>query len=216
MGKRILREYISAFRWKNLKKIAKYDYASMACSIWLIIYIFWNASMERKSEHEMVIKLAALLPLVFLFLSKGIHPFGLPKIMYLCPMSEKERKQYIFCRYYIQMAIHLSVSVIGIVVLFFVTEFHPLALLGMFSNALLLSSMVGIGENGENHAVQEYFLFPLALFTDFVQFLLLTEANRNWIWQLAFWIIFFCIELPISISYWRYLKKTFEASIYYE
>lgn len=116
MLRRALFDYISSFRWRNIKKAYKYNTSVFFIMLPFYIYQITNA-LIKDTEASI-----CLLPWLFIFMfgTMGLElvPLRLPKLMFLCPMNRKERKQYISIMYWLKIVIpsilEVLVGMIGV------------------------------------------------------------------------------------------------------
>lgn len=93
MWKWVVRDYFAAFRWEKSK-----EWLKNSNGWWLIIYFSLmlpvNFNMWSKGLHIGIYLIVAL-PFLYGVVSVAVHDKALPKVMYLCPMEQGIRKEYI-------------------------------------------------------------------------------------------------------------------------
>lgn len=109
MLKRALYDYVRSFTWKNFIRI--YKKSNLFMWIFLLnIFNMCNALDESKGGS------ISFLLWMFVFLlgiiGMELCPIKLPKIMYLSPMNEAERKQYLVRVYWIRIIIPTFVEAV--------------------------------------------------------------------------------------------------------
>ncbi|MBQ7934480.1 MAG: hypothetical protein IJ327_06835 [Lachnospiraceae bacterium] len=91
MGEMIIRDYFRAFRWSKFKDVFWQG------GFWIIymgvIFPFCGGFTE-KGEYYVTFQMI-FLPCLFGFISCSLHPMELPKAMFLCPMSNGQRRDYV-------------------------------------------------------------------------------------------------------------------------
>lgn len=141
MLKNIVREYFSAFRLGNIK--ASYQKNNW----WFFIYmgiilpiIIFSGGAE--SFRQILAYYVLMLPVAFELFAVPLHPFALPKIMYLCPMTEQERREYLVKSYWMKVLFPCIVELVVVIGLA-VTGWYNNFLLGQFFtlNTMLVLSV---------------------------------------------------------------------------
>lgn len=94
MDKKVFRDYRDAFRLHNIKRSLRQNSqaGALAWSIYMMTIPFitiWNTNTNVKGY------LLALAFFIFAILNNGIVSVGLPKEMFLVPMSMEERRRYL-------------------------------------------------------------------------------------------------------------------------
>lgn len=129
MTAKILAEYINAFRLSNFKKLGENNrwwiYINMLSLFPLCFGRVFDATRDFISYYLIV------LPLLFNLLNIDLYPLTLPKMMFLCPMSGKERVQYIRNCYCMKVVISTLADSVFLVVLILLDYLNPLAALYM-------------------------------------------------------------------------------------
>lgn len=91
MWKWVVRDYFAAFRWGKFKEWLKTGW-------WSILYfgLLMPLSLQLFEEpKEMVIYTCIVVPYMCVIISCNCHSMALPKVMYLCPMTEAQRQKYV-------------------------------------------------------------------------------------------------------------------------
>lgn len=111
MWKWVVRDYFAAFRWEKLKETSK-GWG------WMVIYLllFYPTWLDvYDSERRTLCYYVISVPILLTIISGSLHPIRLPKIMYLCPLTKEERKDYI--RYSTIFCVLMNVLLGGIAVM---------------------------------------------------------------------------------------------------
>lgn len=107
MTKQVIRDYFSAFHWEKIKEFYKnggwFFFLNMTVILPMFVRIF-DSAIGAVNYYF------ALVPLEFAMFAAPLHPVALPKIMYLCPMSETERREYITKAFWFKFAVPVVVS----------------------------------------------------------------------------------------------------------
>lgn len=117
--KMVIRDYFAAFRMDQIKanyagsNLSGYWYL-MACG--LVILPALQQLFARPLEVIIRFYVTAVL-LLFALYAALLHPVALSKLLYLCPMSEAERRAYIRKSYGFKIGFAVGLSVLGMGVL---------------------------------------------------------------------------------------------------
>lgn len=113
MVKRAFLDYISCFRWRNFVNL----YKKSTIFIWILIFNIINMSNNLLKESTSEATIYFVWVSIFLFggIGMGMCPMKLPKLMFLTPMNEKERKSYIQVSFWVRISVPTLVgAVVGI------------------------------------------------------------------------------------------------------
>lgn len=115
----VARDYFAAFRWSKIKESF---FGRNFSSWWWIMYvcvlmpIMTPRNWERGPEHIFQ-HICVSLIVMFGAFAAPLHPIALPKMMYLCPMDENERKNYLQKSFLFKIFAGFVISVLAISVL---------------------------------------------------------------------------------------------------
>ena len=101
------RSYVSKCNLNSLKK-ALYNGIYLMVLLF-VIYPFIFLNPNKASISTTIRYFVYAVPLVFSMILFSMHYNRLPKQMYLCPITQEERRQYILCHYAINIAIPFMV-----------------------------------------------------------------------------------------------------------
>lgn len=111
MTGRVVRDYFMAFCWSNIK-------ASFNLYLFIIYaYLFGclpvlNSGIIAR-EKVNLLRLTVISGLaMFIVLVAVVHPVAMPKIMFLCPLSRAQRREYIRKAWLLKIAVPITMSVI--------------------------------------------------------------------------------------------------------
>ena len=144
MTKRVIRDYFAAFRWQKIKESQKKN------EWWILIYFMALAPLILGVYDSVTGTLAyylIIVPLLFTMFVPTIHTMKLPKIMYLCPLSMDERREYITKSCIIRIAAAVLVDIIAVMVLLVSGICDGLTAISILLNLMLLSVAIGSGIN---------------------------------------------------------------------
>lgn len=140
MLKMVLKDYREEFCISRMKKMGQFGY------YWIFIYmltIFPVLLNLQEKTDRMIRYYAFTIPLLFGIFSLGIIPIRLPKQMFLCPLSQKEREKYLHTLFGVRLIIPVILGALsyGMLVVIGMSNgiLFWLQLFGMFSLMLLAS-----------------------------------------------------------------------------
>ena len=137
MMKLVVRNYFAAFRWNNIKEEMKKGELYYLLFYWLgIIPMLWGV---WQTKEETVIYYMLVFPMLFFELSIRIHPMRMPKIMFLCPMNKRMRKEYISKFICFRILNIILVGGIGIAVLMLGGLCDWICAIGLFLNICVVA-----------------------------------------------------------------------------
>ncbi len=113
MWKWVVRDYFAAFRWEKLKE-------SLKGWGWMLIYFLclWPALFDvYDSKQGALCYYVISVPFLLAIVSGSLHPIRLPKIMYLCPLTKEERKDYIRYSTIFCVVMNVLLGIIAVVIL---------------------------------------------------------------------------------------------------
>lgn len=115
MWKWVVRDYFAAFRWEKSK-----EWLKNSNGWWLILYfgfLFPVCFNMWSSDKLFGVYFVMVLPIMFSAFSTAVHPMGLPKVMYLCPMEREIRREYIAKSYLFRMLVVVLLEVLVVTLL---------------------------------------------------------------------------------------------------
>lgn len=119
----VVRDYFAAFRWSKIKE----SFGGNNSGWWPVLYVYVlmpitsARNWERGPEH-IICHICVATIVMFGAFSAPLHPIALPKLMYLCPMDESERKDYLKKSFFFKIIAGFVISVVGIALLVLFTE----------------------------------------------------------------------------------------------
>ncbi len=115
MWKWVVRDYFAAFRWEKSK-----EWLKNSNGWWMILYfgLLFPACFNMWSSDKLLgVYFLMVLPVMLSAFSTAVHPMGLPKVMYLCPMEQEKRREYIEKSYLFRMLVVVLLEVLVAVLL---------------------------------------------------------------------------------------------------
>lgn len=114
MLKKVVLDYMDSLRWSRIKNAHNFSTA------WFYIYMLTIFPMLL-SINETLTKLGAyylgIVPLLFGTLSVSVVHLRLPKQMFLCPLTQSERKQYVWQLFGIRLFVPLLFGIVSSVLI---------------------------------------------------------------------------------------------------
>lgn len=210
------REYWRAFRIDNLKRMWKSDKESWFAPFYLMVYplLFGGGFTDRHVNENILLYVAVLIPMVFVIFSEIIHPVRLPKIMYLCPMTDEKRREMIRNGYYFRVCLHWGVMMIGLLAVIIYSSFDPILAVEYAINSLLLSMMITIEKKyGKGY---QGIVAVVAIFSNIIMASSLMDRDDSLLLKLLMLGLIIAIQLPFMRLSWIYIRCELEDAVYYE
>lgn len=116
MTGRVVRDYFMAFRWSNVR-------ACMKASHWFIfVYLFiciplFECIVSYGWKIDLVRILVPAGMAMFVVFAAPLHPVTMPKIMFLCPLSREQRREYVRKAWLFKIAVPIIMTVFLMTVL---------------------------------------------------------------------------------------------------
>lgn len=220
MLRKIAVDYFRAYSRRGIKEMWKTNTGGLAGMIGmfypLIVVLF------QMEADEKIVCLLVYLPMLYIPFSVYMHPIGLCKMMYLCPMEPAERKQYIRSSYRFGIFVRMSVAAIGIGVLLVFYDCDMIALTEILLNDLVLSLLIP----SEKRPVEGYgsirketvcmiCMIVASMLSNFILALAVADKDPGKVMIIILAGIVF-IQMPLMIGYRKYVRSELEAAVYYE
>lgn len=111
MIKRALYDYIACFRWRNFVDL----YKKSVLFVWILLFNLMNtwSNLWEESTSEATIYFAWFSIFLFGLIGMAMCPLKLPKIMFLSPMNEQERKSYIKISFWVRIIVPTLIGVVA-------------------------------------------------------------------------------------------------------
>lgn len=226
MTKRVIRDYFVAFRWENVKKF----YHDGGWFMILYVTVVLPLIMQYfHSEKDAAVYYFILLPMLVCIVGAPLHPVALPKIMYLCPMNETERREYICKSFWFKITFPLALNILSVSILVILKWIDGLLAVLIMIEAVLLGLVNGIdgnatlnwgGKGFQKPVIKELEMWlPAAgvigmLQSCFVAFLAMGERET---WTIVMWsCVVVMLQLPITIKVMRYYRRVMDNALNYD
>ncbi len=108
--KLILKEYKSKMSWKNIRKFLRYEN-------WMIplYFLIFMPSLSTEYNQQLLVSMGGAICITYII--NAVVGNELPMMLYFCPATEKEKKNYF--RMALAVRIGLLISIYGIIMLIF-------------------------------------------------------------------------------------------------
>jgi len=151
MSSRALKDYLRSFHLKQLVA---------AESVFLYIYLligpmyFFDLPDADARGAATAIYYSGIIPLILGMTGMRLNPIGLPKMMFLCPMSLAEREEYVRAKFWARFCVPASVFAVVRIVLWIVFPVHFFNLLFDFMLVLTMLGASFMTMTGRNLALE--------------------------------------------------------------
>lgn len=223
MKKYIIQDFFEAFKIYKHNKQQGINYEILTlCFCMYFVCIWTNLSKgESRLEWKMAVTCAAvLLPMLFTYYSIYIHPPKLGKMMYLCPMSPEERREYIYGSYFFRIGFHMLIAIAGLciaILIFYCDIFSAIQILLNHIMLAALASFTQKKDGGKDNAYyMEIFILSLALISNLVEYGIIVDEEPDTAIKIVLFIVFCVIQAPLEIVYIKHLKRELKNAVFYE
>ncbi len=219
MMRQIALDYFRGFRWKLSTEKKKPYIQWPALFLWAWI-IFDNAYQYADRGDlgrwwESIVVILFVVPPVFSMFSATLHPARLGKMLYLIPMTEDARREYIYRSYYFRMGVQMLVAVIAFLATTFLVEYDILLAVVFLLNSLFGSIMVLSGRSDEKGNGYWSAITGLSLCFQLLFIVFMFGSEGLWS-EIFFLILFLSVSVPITLKCRKYIKRNLESAVRYE
>ncbi len=185
-------------------------------------------NFSLNETENLIIYPALFFPVWLILFSEAIHPIRLSKNMYLCPMTVQERRRMIYHGYYFRIGLHMMVAIAGLVIYILLGNKDVLLILEYLANSFALSILSLTNSTGEkketkrDHAQADWenwqiaFLIPTTLICHFILAGTILDGKNVFYVKIGVFLAMLLIELPLTLSYRKILRREMEGALYYE
>lgn len=137
MSSRALKDYLRSFHLKQLVAAE-----SVLLYIYLLIGPMYFLDLPDADARGAAIAIyyCGMIPLILGMTGMRLNPIGLPKMMFLCPMSLAEREEYVRAKFWARFCVPASVFAVVRIVLWIV---FPAQLFYLLLDIMLVLAMLG-------------------------------------------------------------------------
>lgn len=225
MMKNIIREYFAAFRWTRIKE------SYYGSNWWFFIYmlmivptIFLGGEVFETGKSALAFY-SLILPVMFHLFAVPLHPFTLPKMMYLCPMTKQERRKYLEKSYVVKILFSLLIALLGETILLVMGNYDAfmtgitfgLTVLLIFATSLQTRA-VGNGadwskskDRWETVTLIFFLLQAVVLASEVATKEICSQTEK-----IVYLGILLFIDLPLTLKILSFWNETVERMMYYE
>lgn len=220
MLKKIAVDYFRAYSRQGIKEMWKTNTGGLAGMIGMI-YPLIVVLLQMESDEKIVFVLVYLSMLYIIF-SVYMHPVGLCKMMYLCPMEPAERKRYIRSSYRFGIFVRMSVAAVGIGVMLMFYDCDMIAVGEILLNDLVLSLLISSKKStmewyGSIHkeTLSMICMIVVSLLSNLILALEVADKDPGKVIFIILAGIVF-LQIPLTIGYQKYVRSELKAAVYYE
>ena len=231
--KMVVRDYMEAFRVSRIKEEYGNNYFGMFyMGIYMLLIVPMAVLIQKMSDKSLAEYYILACLLLFSMYSSQVHPIGMSKLQYLCPMSRQERRDYLLKSYWLKIGVIVAVSAIVVAVLEIVGKLNPVyailylcAMTGVaISNSLKSAKRIRtcldekksvILSSGADIRETEAVIVSICV----VIFLLICVENQDDMRGMAgivISLVMLLVELPLVITLLKRVKPTIELAMNYE
>lgn len=122
MIKRVLSDYCSGYQWKKIAESHKNS--GVVIFYWVFMYLLILYPSSNKMIHASISGIGCyylwIIPFLLGLIGMETNPLQLPKIMFLCPMNDVERRHYISLLLWVKLLVPtFLVLCMGIILIIF-------------------------------------------------------------------------------------------------
>lgn len=137
MNSRAVKDYFRSFRLKEL-----FSAESALLYIYLLVGPIYFLEPHGKDAvgMAMAVYYCGMIPMVLGMTGMRLNPIGLPKLLFLCPMSLSQREEYVRTKFWTRFWVPALLFVVVRIVVWIVFPIHPFYLL---TDLMFLLGMLG-------------------------------------------------------------------------
>lgn len=216
--------------FENFKK--NYNKENKSNFTFISIYIMWwglyNTINGIKNKEfgwlDALICCAVFLPMLFSYFSTYMHPLRLTKMMYLCPMHSEERKKYIYGTYFFRIGFQMLIAISGICIAVLYSYCDIFSVIQILLNHFMVAIIIVPARetDGRNNSINVKgrisgeIIIIAALISNLIQYGIIVDSYPDMLLKLILFIAFCLIQIPLGITYGKYIREELRAAIYYE
>lgn len=220
MLKKIAVDYFRAYSRRGIRERWKTNGGELAGMIGMIYPLI--VALFQMDSDEKIICLLVCLPMLYNLFSLYMHPVGLCKMMYLCPMEPDERRRYIRSSYRFGILVRMSVAVIGVGAVMMFYDCSVIAVTEILLNDLVLSLLIPSRKSQKEgygailkETVCMICMIVVSMLSNFILVLAASDQDPGNVMIIILAGIVL-IQLPLTIGYQKYVRSELETAVYYE
>ena len=231
--KMVVRDYMAAFRLSKIKERYGNNFFGMFYFGLYLVVIMPTTVLGQNGASKYIAEYYVLVCLLlFCMYSSQLHPIELSKLLYLCPMSRQERRDYLLKSYWFKIGMIFVVSVLGLILIGNIEKLNPVyAILFLCANmGLAISSslmnakriracidkrksvVMSSGADGRETAA---IIVSICL----ALFLLIcvdSQEEMQGVVGVVITLVLLVVELPLVITMLKRVRPTIEQAMNYE
>lgn len=226
----VLLDYISVFRWRNVKEQWKYGTGSLAFYILLLQPLMSTGyGMDERTLAAFLVNL----PMAFALFGAMPQLMGLPKLMYLCPLSTDMRREYLIKAGAVRIVAPVLAGLPGILWVFAKGRLDGIAVIGTLINLLLFTVVFAVWKHADDYAkkvnghqqgtpgldhifgARRVLSIVVILVDNFLYVSVNGKEGKLWVNMIAVGLTL-VVQLPLTISCIREWPKAIERAVSYE
>ena len=116
--KMVIRDYMAAFRLSRIKERYGSNFFGMFYLGIYLVAIMPTAVLGQNGASKYIAEYYVLVCLLlFCMYSSQLHPIEMSKLLYLCPMSRQERREYLLKSYLLKIGVIFVASALGLILI---------------------------------------------------------------------------------------------------
>lgn len=247
MWKYVIADYFRAYKWGNVKQAWK---ATSGTSFSILALLVASGPILFDTTEEMVggvmvrlldlegglwtgvvLFFAYFVPMIFIWFSSVVHPVRLPKMMFLCPMGEEERRAYVYHAFRFRIIFSMSIALAGLLVIILFFGFDWIEISAFLFNDFVLCMILpawkekdlnsgGFFEQYEwsrdmEVALKIFLAFAVMIFAQ-VFMVFLTNPGMSVVAEVILFMIMLAFEIPMFRGNLKYVRRELAAAVCYE
>lgn len=214
----LFEDYIEKWKSGKIKEVYKVNQNASMLLMMTFITLVLGSNVGATRNNEWVYILAICIPVIFVYISAMIHPIKLDKMYYICPMSLKERKNYIIKSYMFRIFFHMLMFIPGIVVIMSMSKFRILSYIVIITNDFLISTLIPVRKvDSDKEMMCLMFLTEAMFFLNLSELVILTDkTDSHMIAQVVLICLLVFIVIPIYTIFYKYIKSELEKAAVYK
>lgn len=217
--KQIMAGYFSAYKISRLKGQGTEGIFFMAYFIAMPVLLWVNGAVNFNWRY-MLLFTGIFLPMGLSSLDIILRSPRLDKMRYLCPMSREERKKYICGIYGFGIGVRMIISLMGVGLVLFASHCSPLQVVLILLNDFLMAGLMATDRDWRKEYAKEsvfqVWILALSLISNIVEAGILADELPDTFLQMALFLIFLLIQLPMAVKYRKYVRQRLDDAVYYE
>lgn len=210
--------YITGWNKENLKNLFK-ESGTEAVGIVLMPVWFGIAMIYGSSNTlsvDILITMAFLIPIVFVWISQALHPLKKNKMFYLLPRNHEERKSRIVDDYLFQIVVHMMAFIIGDIVIFAEGHFNITGFMALIFNGFVFSTILVTDDEGTKAFIAAKILFTICIFMSLAQMVIVSDRDLHVVMQIVLFVMALTIELPLYVYVMKNIIVGIEKAVEYK